>query len=277
MWANESCVWVDYMRSIAIVLKKQYTETFCVMIMSHMLQRSSAKRIIKDIMDMRNNPLTDQGIHYTHDDEDMTQGFAMIVGPTGTPYAHGYFLFDIKFPTDYPTSPPQIKFMTQDSTTTKTRFNPNLYRNGKVCVSMLNTWHGEQWSGCQTLSSVLLTLCTLFTKNPLLNEPGVKPTHHDVIPYRNIIAYKTIDVAIHGMVSGVNIPNNKFRNAFHTEMVRLYNENTVNIMDRINSIENDVGENNKNQICGFYGMVCFYDFQKLREFQLTGSNVINEK
>ena len=57
--------------------------------MAHMLQRSSAKRIVKDVMDIRKDPLTDQGIHYTHDDENMLKGYAMIVGPTDTPYAHG--------------------------------------------------------------------------------------------------------------------------------------------------------------------------------------------
>ena len=243
--------------------------------MSHMLQRSSAKRIIKDVMDIRRNPLTDQGIYYTHDDEDMMRGYTMIVGPTDTPYAHGYFLFDITFPSDYPTSPPNVKFMTKDPNA-KTRFNPNLYRNGKVCVSMLNTWHGEQWSGCQTLSSVLLTLCTLFTKNPLLNEPGVKPTHHDVLPYRNIIAYKTIDVAIHGMVSGKNIPNCKFRTAFHDEMVRLYKKNSDDIAECINRAESEVGSDCKSQKCGFYGMVCTYDFRNIRGFDLNISNVVVE-
>lgn len=29
------------------------------------------------------------------------------------------------------------------------RFNPNLYQDGKVCLSILNTWHGrpeEKWN-----------------------------------------------------------------------------------------------------------------------------------
>ena len=249
------------------IVPKLYRGSRCLRVMAHMLQRSSAKRIISDVMDIRKNPLTDQGIHYTHDDENMMKGYAMIVGPTDTPYAHGYFLFNITFPTDYPSSPPQVKFMTKDPNA-RTRFNPNLYANGKVCVSVLNTWSGDQWSGCQTLASVLLTLCTLFVKNPLLNEPGVRPTHSDVIPYRNIVAYKTIDVAIHGMVSGVNIPSDKFHNAFHTEMVRSYKENVLLINGRIQEVEKDIGVDCTSQKCGFYGLSCTYDFSKLREFQL---------
>ena len=26
------------------------------------------------------------------------------------------------------------------------RFNPNLYSDGKVCLSLLGTWHGEGWT-----------------------------------------------------------------------------------------------------------------------------------
>ena len=232
-----------------------------------MLQRSSAKRILSDIMAIRRNPLTDQGIYYKHDDDCMVRGYAMIIGPPDTPYANGYFLFDILFPNDYPSSPPKIKFMTQDPNA-RTRFNPNLYRNGKVCVSTLNTWHGEQWSGCQTLSSVLLTLCTLFVKNPLLNEPGINPTHHDVIPYENMIAYKTISVAIHGMVSGTTLPNSKFRELFHEEMIRLYKKGRTSIHAQICDLDKHIGGECKSQTCHVYNMMCVYNFESLYNFDL---------
>lgn len=32
----------------------------------------------------------------------------MIVGPAGTPYEHGLFLFDIQLPARYPAVPPQV-------------------------------------------------------------------------------------------------------------------------------------------------------------------------
>jgi ubiquitin-conjugating enzyme E2 Z len=76
------------------------------------------------------------------------------------------------------------------------RFNPNLYCNGKVCISVLNTWKGEQWTSCQTISTILLTLCTLLCKDPLLNEPGVSKSHNDFSNYTKIIEYKNIDIAV---------------------------------------------------------------------------------
>jgi ubiquitin-conjugating enzyme E2 Z len=56
-------------------------------------------------------------------------------GPFDTPYEGGYFYFILRFPPDYPYSPPRVKFMTTAGGTV--RFNPNLYADGKVCLSVL--------------------------------------------------------------------------------------------------------------------------------------------
>ena len=56
----------------------------------------------------------------------------------------------LQFPEDYPSSAPHIQFLTTNGG--KTRFNPNLYSDGKVCLSILGTWRGEsgeQWSSVQ--------------------------------------------------------------------------------------------------------------------------------
>ena len=84
----------------------------------------------------------------------MLVGYALIIGPKDTPYAYGNFLFKFLFPYDYPHTPPKVTYHTNDG---YTRFNPNLYKSGKVCISLLNTWKGEQWTGCQTIKSILLT------------------------------------------------------------------------------------------------------------------------
>ena len=117
----------------------------------------------------------------------------MIIGPSETPYFSGYYFFELNYPVDYPHSPPKVKYLTNGN---NVRFNPNLYKCGKVCISLLNTWRGEQWTSCQTISSVLLTLCTLLCKDPLLNEPCVTKTHNDFKNYTTIIEYSNIDVAI---------------------------------------------------------------------------------
>lgn len=162
------------------------------------ISKESIHRLLRDVKNIIKNPLTDNDIYYCHDDEDILKGYAMIVGPSETPYFAGYYFFEFNYPTDYPHSPPVLKYWTNDE---NIRFNPNLYTSGKVCVSLLNTWSGEQWTSCQTISTVLLTLCTLLCKDPLLNEPGAAKTHMDFHKYTRIIEYKNIDIAVLKMIT----------------------------------------------------------------------------
>jgi ubiquitin-protein ligase len=164
------------------------------------VSKEALRRIISDVKEIRKNPLSSHGIYYEHDDTDMLKGRALIIGPADTPYEDGFYLFRFQFPPNYPHSPPKVEFCTSDG---YTRFNPNLYRTGKVCLSILNTWKGEQWSGCQTLTSVLLALCTVLNAEPLLNEPGITKNHIDFESYNEIIKYKNIEVAILGMIQSV--------------------------------------------------------------------------
>jgi len=84
------------------------------------------------------------------------------------------------------------------------RYNPNFYRNGKVCLSILNTWRGEGWTSCQTIRSILLTLITTLNERPLLNEPGIKETSEDVVKYNEMIQYKTLQFAHVDVLENMN-------------------------------------------------------------------------
>jgi ubiquitin-conjugating enzyme E2 Z len=166
--------------------------------MSVIISKESINRLLKDVKQIMKNPLTENGIYYIHDDTNMLKGYAMIVGPSDTPYFAGNYFFEIDYPASYPHNPPKVTYCTNGN---NIRFNPNLYKCGKVCVSLLNTWKGEQWTSCQTISTVLLTLCTLLCENPLLNEPGVTKTHNDLTPYNEIIEYSNLDIAVCDILS----------------------------------------------------------------------------
>ena len=161
--------------------------------MSIHISKETIQRLVRDVKSMKNEPLHDEGIFYKHDDTDMLKGYVMIIGPEDTPYFGGYYFFEFQFPSTYPFEPPKVTYETNNG---YTRFHPNLYVTGKVCLSILNTWEGEKWSSVQTIRSVLLNLHSILTKNPLLNEPGITETHRDIDNYNNIINYVNIDSAI---------------------------------------------------------------------------------
>jgi ubiquitin-conjugating enzyme E2 Z len=157
------------------------------------IKKETIQRLIKDVKQLKKYPLHENNIYYLHDEENILKGYALIIGGVDTPYFGGYYFFELNYPQDYPHSPPKVVFVTNGD---NIRFNPNLYTNGKVCISLLNTWRGDQWTSCQTISSVLLTLGTLLCKNPLLNEPGITRQHRDFNNYTKIIEYKNIEIAI---------------------------------------------------------------------------------
>ena len=102
--------------------------------MTTFISKETINRLLKDVKQIIKNPLTDQGIYYTHDDVDMLKGYAMIVGPSDTPYFGGFYFFEFTYPSDYPHSPPKVKYCTNAN---NIRFNPNLYVCGKVCISLI--------------------------------------------------------------------------------------------------------------------------------------------
>eukprot|EP01114_Cavostelium_apophysatum_P010870 TRINITY_DN2500_c0_g2_i1.p1 TRINITY_DN2500_c0_g2~~TRINITY_DN2500_c0_g2_i1.p1 ORF type:complete len:1245 (-),score=372.21 TRINITY_DN2500_c0_g2_i1:122-3856(-) len=109
------------------------------------------------------------------DEERMDVLKALITGPKDSPYSLGCFQFDIYFPPTYPLDPPLCNLETTGNGTV--RFNPNLYNCGKVCLSLLGTWHGDastKWNPTSsTLHQVLVSIQALIlVEQPYFNEPA---------------------------------------------------------------------------------------------------------
>lgn len=96
----------------------------------------------------------------------------MLRGPEKTPYEDGLFLFDFQLSADYPAAPPLCHYISYCSD----RLNPNLYEDGKVCVSLLGTWSGrgtEVWTSSSTLLQVIVSIQGLIlVSEPYFNEAG---------------------------------------------------------------------------------------------------------
>lgn len=163
------------------------------------VQPRYAHRICKDIKQFFTDPIPD--IMLCPDSENLLIAHAIIIGPETSPYEGGFFYFFIKLPPDYPLSPPMVTLMTTDQNTV--RFNPNLYKDGKVCLSILNTWMGPQWSSGTTICNVLLSIQSIMNDEPYYNEPGASCRHGSSDPvkqYNDIILHETIRVAVIGML-----------------------------------------------------------------------------
>ncbi|XP_050048807.2 ubiquitin-conjugating enzyme E2 Z-like [Dermacentor andersoni] len=154
-------------------------------------------RLKRDIVDFAAQPPS--GLYISPEEEDITRVHALVVGPSGTPYEGGFFLFFMKFPPQYPMSPPRVRIVTTDAG--RVRFNPTLYANGKVCLSILGTWHGPPWSPAQGIESVLISIQSLMNEVPCTNEPGFQHAPTPVVErYNDFIQHETIRVAVCGQV-----------------------------------------------------------------------------
>ena len=195
----------------------------------------AVRRIVKDIKELEKSPI--EKVYYSPDEDDIFKGYALIKGCEGTPYAYGNYMFEFHFSDDYPFKPPTVKFKTYDG---YTRFNPNLYRDGKVCLSILNTWSGEKWSSCQSISTILLNLQMVLNETPLLNEPGINSkTHSGMIKsYTEIIEYKNIHTSILKYLN-INELGTKFQQ-FHHIIVESFLKDYDHIFDFLKSKKNKI-------------------------------------
>lgn len=186
------------------------------------------KRIKHDIHSILTEPLP--YIFILPDEDDITIVHAVISGPDNTPYEGGFFHFFIKFPSVYPIKPPKVKLLTTGQN--QIRFNPNFYKNGKVCLSILGTWVGPQWSPAQSLSSVLISIQSLMNEKPYHNEPGFhkEKSVGDSEKYNNTLKYLTIKISV---LDAIESNPSKLPLSLHLTLKKLFYENIDLYVDKI--------------------------------------------
>ncbi|GLB09618.1 hypothetical protein AtubIFM57258_005544 [Aspergillus tubingensis] len=100
----------------------------------------------------------------------------LFIGPEGTPYEYAPIVIDFHFPGDFPGKPPEAFFHSWIGG--QGRINPNLYEDGKICLSILGTWPTqnpeEMWSATKsTVLQVLVSIMGLvLVQSPFYNEAG---------------------------------------------------------------------------------------------------------
>ena len=167
-------------------------------------KRTNTKKIAKELKHLRLYlPLhRDAAIFVRFDKNKPFLMRALISGPPGTPYESGLFAFDMYCPPKYPEVPPKVLLLTTGKGTV--RFSPNLYREGKVCLSLLGTWQGPGWDPKKSsLLQVLVSIQALvFVENPHSMEPGFGGWGEGASKVKSMVANcKTKDAKKNGRVN----------------------------------------------------------------------------
>ena len=139
--------------------------------------RTASARISKEIVIIQKSlPLYfESSIFYRFNPNNLKLHEFLITGPEGTPYDSGCFHFRLYCPANYPNTGPSAQTCTTGNGGVK--FNPNLYSNGHICLSLLGTFGGlasEQWIPKESsMLQIMISIQSLvFNSTPYFNEHG---------------------------------------------------------------------------------------------------------
>lgn len=147
-------------------------------------------------------------------EKDMTRMHALLIGPSDTPYAGALLYFELTFPTEYPFKNPGVKFLSpQISGNIHMRIHPNLYAEGKVCLSILGTWDGPPWTSAMGIATLMNNISGLLDENPIQKEPAYENTPANdkrAVKYRIATTYEVVKLAC-DLVYRTQIPTETLR------------------------------------------------------------------
>jgi len=96
----------------------------------------------------------------------------LLLGPSDTIFEGGIFKCELIFPKEYPNKPPDFRFIDN-------LFHPNIYNDGKVCISILHEGideYGyenisERWNPSQSVNTILMSIISMLPE-PNFESPA---------------------------------------------------------------------------------------------------------
>ena len=110
----------------------------------------------------------------------------LIIGPADTPYEYAPFMIDMHFNSSFPDQPPDTYF--HSWTNNAGRINPNLYEDGKICLSLLGTWPSDKTEAWSAKNSTILQVIVSLMGLVLVKEPYYSKL---LQPYYTCLLYHT--------------------------------------------------------------------------------------
>ena len=93
---------------------------------------------------------------WVHDESNVNELDAVIVGANETPYAKGSFKLRLTVPQRYPFEPPKVCFTTPI-------YHPNIDSAGRICLDILNMPPKGAWKPSLNISTVLSSIRLLMS------------------------------------------------------------------------------------------------------------------
>lgn len=212
------------------------------------------KRLLGEIKIFNNSEMNKDGIYLYYDEANLNQMHYLIMGPDNTPYAGGFYLFKINFTEDYPFKPPKVKYI---SYCTTTRMNPNMYCNGKVCLSILGTWDGPPWTPAMNLCSLAHNIQLRLNNDPLHNEPGYENDKELSPIYNKIISYHNIRISVIKTLKQLDSLSENIQST----LIELFMKNYTKYLEYLTSIESKDGTSLSIR---YANSNCTYDVKSLK-------------
>jgi len=109
------------------------------------------------------------------DDADLYEWEVSIFGIRDTLYDEAVLRARLTFPVEFPNKPPQMRFVTE-------MWHPNIYTDGKVCISILHDPEvdqygyedvGERWLPVHTVETIIISVISLLSSDtPNTDSPA---------------------------------------------------------------------------------------------------------
>lgn len=205
-----------------------------------------ARRIQREIEIIKKDrdDLAARGIYFWFNEDDISEMRLLInppvpvagaSGATPTPYDGGFFLFEIKFPENFPMEPPKLTFNPKQNTA---RLHPNYYTCGKVCLSIINTWGDKQWASSVTMIALATTLGARMDENAITGEPGYEnASEANKKRYNDYVEYGKYKEAIAVIVTRPPPLYAPFMDIIRANFARQYREYHKNRLEQLKEIK----------------------------------------
>ncbi|RYN29137.1 hypothetical protein AA0113_g5761 [Alternaria arborescens] len=146
---------------------------------------SPIKRLMTELQTLQHDP-NDALLELGPTDDDVMQWRAVMKGVEGTAYEDGCWLLSISIPSQYPLSPPTIRFVTPIC-------HPNVdFKTGEICLDLLKT----AWTPAYTISSTMTSIHQLLTSaepdSPLNVDVAQLFRTGDEVGARSLIRWYTV-------------------------------------------------------------------------------------